>query len=94
MSLAASVRVLHLELMSQFPVLICYHIVKQAILSLLAGLIRCHIIKLKMIVRRVLRSMVPVLLIVIRAKIIATNVRDDVIIVGIRTASIYNWSQS
>jgi hypothetical protein len=38
--------------------------------SPLAGLLRCRIVKLKVIVRRVLRSTVPVLLVIVHAKVI------------------------
>lgn len=88
-SLAASGYVLLLELTSEFLIFISLHIIviKQVISSLLDGLVGCRVIKLKMIVRRVLRSMVLVLLIIIRVKVTAAHVQDDVIIIGIHAAT-------
>jgi len=72
---------------SEFPVFLYQHIIviKQAIPSLMAGFIRHRVIKLGAIVGRVLGGMAPVLPIIIqRTKVVATHVRDDVIITVVR----------
>lgn len=74
MSLAAAGHVLLLELMSEFSVFLCHHI-----LSLLAGLVRHCTVELKAIVGRVLRGMVPI--IIRRTEVTTVHVRDDAIIV-------------
>ena len=61
--------------------------IEQAILNLLAHLIRRCVIKLKVILRRVLRSLIPILLVIVRVKVIAVRVRDDVIIIAICVAT-------
>jgi hypothetical protein len=55
--------------------------------GLLAGLIRCYIIKLKIIMRRTLEGDVPVPLLIICVEVATTCMRDDVFIVNIRVVN-------
>ena len=58
--------------------------IEQAILSMLAGHIRCYEIKLNMIVWGMLGSEVSVPLIITCAEITTVCMRDDVIIVNVQ----------
>jgi hypothetical protein len=86
--LTAPSSILLLELALKFLIFICQHIVviKQTILGLLAGLVRCCIIVLDMIVGECSGVIYPFPSIV-HTEVATACMQDDVIIINIRVAS-------